>query len=399
MVLCVEALGREVYGRRRQVLAVAGGVTAGFAFVMHQYGLISVVVGLVIATRFWRGRSDRRLGDSVWMVVGTIAAVLPWVAFVVTDLPEFRVQFGAAVANQAWRYPAEALARSLVNELPGRYVLDRQDYPIDWDPWGEVARLLLPSVSTSESLWPLRLVVRMARRPLELDPMVRARVWVLILSVVGLSVAAVQMVRHGGVRGTLFVVAGLAWVGALAVVPNKWLGYTVTPTVLLGLGVYVVAADWCAGRTWRRRCIFGAFALTLAMNGVSILEGWGRAPSLRQEMTVALHDAIPPGERVLIPFREWYVFVGRNPAISLEGRSLPMFGTSISESVDNFAAEYVVLVKSARGAEGAYYWVADDDGEVAEYLRTRTGLVRIIDGGRGDVFEVKRVVGDAIMVR
>ena len=185
----------------------------------------------------------------------------------------------------------------------------------------------------------------------------------------------------------------------LAVVPNKWLGYTVTPTVLLGLGTYVAVADWSAGGTWRRWGIPGAFALTLAMNGASIFEGWDRAPSSRQEMTEALHDAIPPGERVLIPFREWYVFVGRNPAIGLEGRSLPMFGTSITQSITDFTIKYFVLVGNPNRDNGAYYWITDDDGEWADFLRARTELVRAIDGGQGDVIEVRRVVGDTNVVR
>ena len=83
-------------------------------------------------------------------------------------------------------------------------------------------------------------------------------------------------------------------------------------------------------------------------------------PRSRNDVAEALHDAIPAGARVLIPFREWYTFVNRNPAIGLEGRSLPMFGTSLARSADEFGVEYVVLVRSALGMK-PFYWVEASD--------------------------------------
>ena len=63
---------------------------------------------------------------------------------------------------------------------------------------------------------------------------------------------------------------------------------------------------------------------------------------------------------MLIPFREWYTFVNRNPAIGLEGRSLPMFGTSLARSADEFGVEYVVMIRSASGMK-PFYWVEAGD--------------------------------------
>ena len=51
MVWCVDALSREAIRPRRRNWAIASGVCAGCAFVMHQYGLISVGVGLLMALR------------------------------------------------------------------------------------------------------------------------------------------------------------------------------------------------------------------------------------------------------------------------------------------------------------------------------------------------------------
>ena len=111
----------------------------------------------------------------------------------------------------------------------------------------------------------------------------------------------------------------------------------------------------------------------------------------RPEIVAALHAAIPAGARVLIPFREWYVFVGRNPAIGLEGRSLPMFQTSLVRSVHEFGVEYMVLVRDPVTLDSPYYWVSDDSAAFAEYLRTQTLVVRMTGGGQYGEFEVRRV--------
>jgi len=55
----------------------------------------------------------------------------------------------------------------------------------------------------------------------------------------------------------------------------------------------------------------------------------------------------------------------------------------------------VVLVRGANVAGNSYYWVADDDGEWADFLRTRTKLVRVIDDGQDGVIEVRKVVATA----
>ena len=51
-----------------------------------------------------------------------------------------------------------------------------------------------------------------------------------------------------------------------------------------------------------------------------------------------------------------------------------------------------MLVRNSEGADNSYYWVADDDGEWATFLRARTDLARVIDAGQGDVIEVRKVV-------
>jgi hypothetical protein len=107
-------------------------------------------------------------------------------------------------------------------------------------------------------------------------------------------------------------------------------------------------------------------------------------------MTVALHDAIPPGERVLIPFREWYVFVGRNPAIGLEGRSLPMFGTSLGRSVDELGVRYAVLVRSATNP-GPFYWVNPGDGFI-------TGVAADPDAGSTRIVLNSVIAGEDVIV-
>jgi hypothetical protein len=71
-----------------------------------------------------------------------------------------------------------------------------------------------------------------------------------------------------------------------------------------------------------------------------------------------------------------------------------MFGTSLVRSATEFAVEYVVLVQNLYPSESRYYWIADDGFEWTEFLRTRTKLVKTIDGGQDGVIEVRKVVGD-----
>ena len=396
MVACLEALDGVEAGSRRRAWAMGAGVCAGLAFLMHQYGLVSLGAGLLIVGSPWRSHSGIRLRDAGWMAAGVAVAVSPWVAFILSDLPEFRAQFGAAVANQAWRYPTAALMRTLVNELPGRYLMDRQDYPVDWDPWADALRLLVPTVSMSEPWWPLRLAVRVARRPIELGPVVVGRLWWMgiALAVVGSSAVAVQRARFTH-RVWFLLLPALGWMVALAVVPNKWLGYAVTLTVLIGLGGYALHKGRQGTSQLHPRWMRVLLILTILLNISALGHVWTQSPGLRDAVVQELHAVIPAGARVLIPFREWYGFVGRNPVIGLEGRSLPMFRTSLVQSANEFDAEYAVLVRNPDEAEGPYAWVADDSDGWADFLRTRTKLVRVIDDGQDGVIEVRKVVGDA----
>ena len=394
MVACLEAIDGVEAGSRRRAWAMGAGVCAGLAFLMHQYGLVSLVAGLLIVGSPWRTHSGTRMRDVGWMVAGWVTATCPWAMFILSDVPEFRLQFGAQVAFQAWRYPAISLMRTLVNELPGRYLMDRQDYPVDWDPWADALRLLVPTVSMSEPWWPLRLAVRIARRPIELGPVVVGRLWWMGIALAGVGSSAVAVLRprfrH---RAWFLLLPATVWTIALAVVPNKWLGYAVTLTVLTGLGEYsMVMGNFGAAGRWRW-CFTGALVLTLALNMTALADVWRKAPQARRDVVATLHDEIPAGARVLIPFREWYGFVGRNPVIGLEGRSLPMFRTSLVQSANEFDAEYAVLVRNSDEADNSYYWVADDDSEWATFLRTRTDLVRVIDAGQAEVIEVRRLLG------
>jgi hypothetical protein len=390
MVLCIEALSRETRRHRRRGWAIAGGVCAGIAFMMHQYGLISLGVGVLMALRVWGGRNEWQFADTGWMVLGAVVALVPWIAFILSDVPEFQLQFRAAVANQAWRYPRGALARTVINELPGRYLLDRQDYPVEWDPWGEVASQIMPTFSTSEPFWPLRLLVRLARRPLELGPVFVDRIWWLGIGAATVALTAVGVARRSASRTPLLTIIGAAWVGALALVPNKWVGYAATPTVFVGLGGHVMASVRLPDSRRARQMVGVIIVVTITLNVASIASAWTNTSRSRNEVVGTLHDAIPAGARVLIPFREWYTFVNRNPAIGLEGRSLPMFGTSLARSAAEFGVEYVVMIRSASGMK-PFYWVEAGDPFV-QVVTVRESLgqgVRTVRGiGPGEEFVI-----------
>jgi hypothetical protein len=375
MLICLDVAFRARLGTRSRWWLIAAGASDGFAFVMHQYGLITLLSGTMLILALSEKSFHERVKNLLWMLSGTIVAISPWVMFILGDIDEFRTQFRAAVENQAWRYPAGALSRTIVNEIPGRYLLNRQDYDPDWSPWTEVVGQLIPSVSVSEDWWPLRLLVRMARRPFELDAMLLQRTWWLgVAFALGVAVVFGVVRRGSDARARLVIVPTLAWVGALALIPNKWVGYTVTLTTLVGIlgGVYLAGPPWGARhKEWLAR---GVVVVTLCLNARAIVQEWVRLPQSRQPIVDALHAAVPPGARVMIPFREWYVFAGRNPAIGIEGRSLPMFGTSLEASVSYSGVEYAVLARSATG-EKSFYWVEASDPFV-EAVTVRESLGR-----------------------
>ena len=80
MVACLQTLERVEASRLRRAWAMGAGVCAGLAFLMHQYGLVSLGAGLLIVGSPWRSHSGRRMRDVGWMVAGIAVAVVPWVA-------------------------------------------------------------------------------------------------------------------------------------------------------------------------------------------------------------------------------------------------------------------------------------------------------------------------------
>ena len=213
------------------------------------------------------------------------------------------------------------------------------------------------------------------------------------LAVVGSSAVASFRPRFTR-RVWCLLLPAYGWMVALAVVPNKWLGYAVTLTVLIGLGGYALLNVRLGIFQPSPRWMGVLLILTILLNISALGHVWAQSSGLRASVVQELHEVIPAGARVLIPFREWYGFVGRNPIIGLEGRSLPMFRTSLVQSANEFDAEYAVLVRNSKEADSPYFWVTDGSNEWADFLRTRTKLVRVIDAGLDGVIEVRRVAGD-----
>jgi 4-amino-4-deoxy-L-arabinose transferase-like glycosyltransferase len=365
MLVCLEAHFRAGTRLRRRGWATAGGLCAGLAVVMHQYGLVSLGAGFVIMVAPRYATLRTRLGGVAWLATGIALAVSPWAAFILSDLTEFRLQLEAQAAFQAWRYPATALANAVINEIPGRYLLDRQDYPANWEPWSEATRLLVPTVSMSEPWWHLRLAVRVVRRPMELGPLVLDRLWWMgiVLVVVGISATSMVKSRFAN-RLAILSIPTSVWAFSIALVPNKWIGYAVTLIVMSGLSGYVLVSRQASVLPIRRGWIELPLIVTILLNGSALIAVWTETPPSRKLVVEALHAAIPPGARVLGPGREWYAFVGRNPAIGVDGRSLPQYGTTLTQSAKEFGAEYVVLIRDGSGA-APFYWVDEREPLVA----------------------------------
>lgn len=250
--------------------------------------------------------------------------------------------------------------------------------------------MVMPTFSTSEPFWPLRLLVRLARRPFELGPVFVDRIWWLGIVVGTVALTAIGVVRRTNRHLPLPTLIGAAWVSALALVPNKWIGYAVTPMVFVGLGGYVMASVRLPDSSRGRQMVGVIIVVTIALNTASIASVWTSTPRSRNDVVEALHDAIPVGARVLMPAREWYAFVGRNLAIGFDGRSPATYGTSLTKSVQDFGVEYVVFVRTSTGERSFYLVEASDPLVQAVTVRESLGQgVRTILGiGTGEEFVI-----------
>ena len=115
-------------------------------------------------------------------------------------------------------------------------------------------------------------------------------------------------------RSGVLLIPTLAWTLALAMVPNKWLGYAVTTTVIVGLSAYVLLCIRVDAVPFRRARVASLLMLTI-LSTASTLNTLGfYAPPTHKPVMDALHEAIPQGNRILVPAREWHALDVTKPS-------------------------------------------------------------------------------------
>lgn len=405
---------------------VAAGAAAGVSFLMHQYG--GLALAALAASYLLRSpRELRRAGDKALLAaLGVGCAVLPWLLWVGSDWPEFRAQLAVQLAYQRWRYPDATAAQTLARELPGRYLLNRSDYPPGWDAWREAELTLVgpraAGVDAGGSL--AQRAGYVAVYWFRAGPAIPGR-WVTVgvmglVLLAGIAASATNRPAYAGRRRWVLLPLAV-WIAGLALIPNKWDGYTGAVAAYTAVAAAGLFSDLLAGRRAMPRdaspiparltraaageslqssrlvrftgiLFLSAAAITWLLTDVSAL---GHPAIPYAAYAERLRDLVPPGEPVAAPMREWFAFAGRNPVQTIEFRSVPPFRTSLLEMMATLRPRYLVLHRVPSADAGAavqrYHFVYPPWDEFHDYVDRSTALVgRVSDPAYGtmDVYRV-----------
>lgn len=436
--------------KRIWIWDVAAGAAAGLSCLMHQYGALAVLA-LAAAYLVRPVRQLRATAGKLLLAgLGLACPLLPWVLWLVFDWNEFSAQFGAQLQYQRWRYPQATLLQSLLYDLPARYVLSVQDYAPGWNPWREaLVNLLGPRATgmsggvpegTAPSL--IRRAAYVAQYWLQSGPAVPARWLALGALVLALSAAARSAARRSTQNDTLLrwvIVPLVVWVLGLAAIPNKWHGYTGAVAAYTTVAIVALLARTSSPlsgpeRTDEHGSSYSRGHLRAALHGLprsllAVVVAVGvvfwilddalsllRPPTRYATFAARLHEVVPAGEPVACTMREWFAFAGRNPAVTVEFRSIPAFHTSLLEMLADERPHYLVLHRATTGAgsDGAadsgepvdaaeageaikqtrqrYYFIYPPWERFYAYLDRSTTLVATIQDVSFGTVEVRRVL-------
>jgi hypothetical protein len=240
---------------------VSAGALAGLSGIAHVYGLFWVPALLLLA--LW----DRRPKSVIWMSAGAVLSWLPYAAYVLADLPDWRGQTAIYASRFELLTP-----RWYVDNLLQEY----HRYGPGLGPLG-TSWLLRPGfwlcvIALPLSLWAL------GRRALRCDPAARAVI----------------------VPAVLFpVLFGLA-------ITLKLVNYT-----LIELPLFAIAIAWGVTRLWQRtrmRPVLGALATAVLLEGVVALVRLDQATATTTPYATFISEIrthLPAGARVLGLHRYW----------------------------------------------------------------------------------------------
>jgi 4-amino-4-deoxy-L-arabinose transferase-like glycosyltransferase len=386
-------------GERRGVAwrHFAAGAAASLSFLMHQYGgfaLAALAAGYLLRRRGWLSATR----SASVAAAGALLVLLPWFVWVATDWPDFQAQLGAQLEYQRWRYPDANVWRNAIRDLPGRYVLGRQDYAAGWEPWREALnyavgpRALASWQGHAESpriLLPAYVVQYWARG----GPAPPARLAAAGLLLAAVVAGALALRSRPAASENLALLRWswlplLLWIGGLALIPNKWEGYT--GAVSAYVCVVVAATAFQTARAARV-----ALALIALLWIAALAYQLSRPPPAYTSYAEQLRALVPASRPVASPMREWFAFAGRNPAVTYEFRSVPAFRTSVLEMVRTQRPEYLVLhvADGATAARGQrYYFINPPWDALYAYLDQSTMSVGLVSDPWFGTVEVRRVL-------
>lgn len=401
-------LGIKAWRSESKLLQFLAGLSAGLAFTMHYLGafaLVSLLLScLVMESRHWR----RLLANSSLALLGIAAALLPWMVYVGVDISEFERQTKAQVEYQRSRYPGVGSVSSAINELPGRYLLNAQDYPEGWSPWQEAYNSLRASFTSTIASGELV-------KGVPASPTRYAWLAVLLAALVS---APAWALRPGGRKVSLtlaWVIAPLwVWFLGLMAMPNKaeWYAASVAAycATVGGISVAIALAYLVNGSLNRRGGAWFNFVhldarvalkpqgfvilfvgYTFGLSFLSDLFALRAYSPAYSHLESRMHEVIPPGEPVAGITRDWFAFAGRNPFYSIEYYSAPGFNTSFLESIAEQRPLYLVLWFQGSGGQKKYVGIRPTGEPINPYIETSTALLAVLDYPPYGVVEMRKV--------
>lgn len=285
------------------------GLLAGLAGLAHVYGLFWIaVLGVLV---IWDGALGGRRRALVWLAGGAVLPWLPYLAYVLSDLPEWRAQVSGYADRFGLLDPRFYLSNLL--EEPRRYG---------------------PGLGPPGLAW-----------------LTRPGVWALLL-VVPASVAGLvwRGLRRGDRAARVIAVPAVLLPVLFALLLRlKLVNYTLTFLPVLAIAAawgLVMGVEWLrARRSWPVLGLGALLGLAVVLEGLARLISFGAYPATPYPTFIArVHQAVPAGARVVGLHNYWFGFEDTDyrsfvvPLAWLDPGGLPL-----DQGLDRLAPDFVLL--------------------------------------------------------
>ncbi len=337
---------------------LAAGTLAGLAGLAHVYGLFWIPALLLLTSL------DGRRSRLPWLIAGALLPWLPYLGYVLTDLPDWRAQ----TAGYAERFGLLDPRWYLTNVLN------------EYHRYGPGLGPLGPALLTRIGFWTLAVALPIA--------------------LAGLARRAVR--KHDTSARALVVPALLLPVLFALLIYLKLVNYT-----LVELPLFALAITWLGTRLWRHpappamlRPALALLMLAVVAEGTLALANLERAATVNTPyptFIARVREAIPPGARIVALHTYWFGLEDHDVRSFLvpitwadpRSQSPPV---SLDEGLDRIAPDIVLLDPRLRdyfatdgASDGAHFdsWLERHHGRLIDQIDDPTY-------GRMDVYQVDR---------